>query len=266
LTRRARFFVGAASVLTLAAAWEAAADLGLAPPAVLPPPHALLAHAARLAGPGGKPPYALERDAAATLLRLGVGFVAAAAVAVPLGVGMAFQPWLRRLARPVLSVFLPVPALAFVPVLMLLTGIGGLTDYAVVFLTAVVPVAATVHDGVRSLPRAFYWTASSLGAGAGRAFFAVTLPGAVLPIVSGFRVGIGYAWRSLVATEGITALTHGLGYTIFQANNFFDTPTVYVYMGVIALLGLAIEGLLLAPLERATAGRWGLVSHAGRAA
>lgn len=245
----------------LACLWEVAADLRLVPTAALPPLHVIVARGALMLGPHASPPFALELDVVATLERLFAGFLAAALVGIPLAIGIAFRPWLRQLVLPIFSVVLPIPALAFVPILMLITGLGERTDYAVVFITAIIPIVMVVYNGVQALPKVYYWTAGSVGADARFVFLHVTIPGAVLPIVSAMRVGFAYAWRSLVATEGITALAHGLGYTIFQANNFFDTPTVYVYMIAIALLGLAIERLFLSAVERTTVERWGLLAH-----
>jgi ABC-type nitrate/sulfonate/bicarbonate transport system permease component len=247
-------------LLGLALCWEVAADIGLARAAVLPPLHVVVAHAFEMLGPRSTPPFALELDVVATLERLLGGFLLAALVGIPLGIAMAFQPLVRRLVMPVVSILLPIPALALVPILMLVTGLGDRTDYTIVFITAIIPIVTIVFNGVRAIPAVYFWSAASVGADAGHVFFNVTLPATVVPILTALRIGISYAWRSLIATEGITALTHGLGYTIFQANNFFDTPTVYVYVLTIAALGLAFEAVLMTGIERVTIVRWGLAT------
>jgi NitT/TauT family transport system permease protein/taurine transport system permease protein len=89
----------------------------------------------------------------------------------------------------------------------------------------------------------------------------VVIPGALPYIVTGTRLGFGYAWRALVAGEMIAA-TSGLGYMIFQARDYLKTDEVIVGMLTIGLFWAAIERLVLRPIERRTIERWGLAAPA----
>jgi ABC-type uncharacterized transport system YnjBCD ATPase subunit len=89
----------------------------------------------------------------------------------------------------------------------------------------------------------------------------VLLPGALPNIVTGIRTGLGFAWRGLIAAEMI-ATNVGLGYMLFVARDFYRTEVIVLGMIVIGLLWLLIDRLLLAPLERRTIERWGLVRAA----
>ena len=88
-----------------------------------------------------------------------------------------------------------------------------------------------------------------------------SLPGALPNIVTGIRTGLGFAWRGLIAAEMI-ATNAGLGYMLFVARDFYRTEVIVFGMIVIGLLWLLLDRLLLAPLERATIERWGLVVRA----
>ena len=78
---------------------------------------------------------------------------------------------------------------------------------------------------------------------------------------SGIRTGLGFAWRGLIAAEMI-ATNVGLGYMLFVARDFYRTEVIVLGMIVIGTLWLLIDRLLLAPLERATIERWGMVRRA----
>jgi NitT/TauT family transport system permease protein/taurine transport system permease protein len=103
--------------------------------------------------------------------------------------------------------------------------------------------------------------AASLGARRWALLFQVILPGALPNIVTGIRTGLGFAWRGLIAAEMI-ATNGGLGYRLFLARDFYRTEVIVMGMIVIGLLWLCIDRFVLAPIERATIERWGLVRRA----
>jgi len=255
--------IGTTSVCVFVLVWQGLASSGVLPAVVLPGPLDLVARAIYLAGPSSNPPFQLERDILLTLSRLLGGFAVAALFAVPVGIISAVLRPIALLLMPFVGVFMAIPALAIVPILMLLTGIGNATDFTVVVVTAFVPIVVYVYDGVRMIDRKYFWTSRSFGARSGDVFWHVIVPAAMVPLLSGFRMGMGYAWRSLIATESLTALTGGLGYTIFQASQFFDTRTIYLYMVVTAVLGFAIESVFRAA-ENRTAVRWGTLASGKR--
>jgi NitT/TauT family transport system permease protein/taurine transport system permease protein len=116
--------------------------------------------------------------------------------------------------------------------------------------------------GVSRIPGEFWRAAAALGASRRQVFFEVLLPGALPSIVTGLRVGLGYAWRGLIAAE-IIATNAGLGYLLFLARRFYQTEIMVLSMILIGLLWLTMDRLLLAPLERRTVERWGMMA-AGR--
>lgn len=98
------------------------------------------------------------------------------------------------------------------------------------------------------------------GAGPLSLFVTVFLPGALPHLLSGLRIALGAAWRVLVAAEMIVGSGDGLGYAIIQSRWTMDYVSAFVCIAIIALFGLGLERLVLAPLERRTVRRWGL-SH-----
>jgi taurine transport system permease protein len=138
-------------------------------------------------------------------------------------------------------------------------GFGAITF--VIFNAVFFVVTYNTLLGVSSIPMPLRHAAASLGANHWHLLTQVILPGALPNIVTGIRTGLGFAWRGLIAAEMI-ATNVGLGYMLFLARDFYKTEVIVFGMIVIGMIWLVIDRLVLAPIERATIERWGLVRHA----
>src|SRR6266571_1103797 len=112
--------------------------------------------------------------------------------------------------------------------------------------------------GVRTVPPILSHAVATMGGGRGRVIRDVYLPGALPSIVVGCRLGVGYGWRALIAGDMLTGKA-GLGFLIFDARRFDRIDRIIAGLLVIGTLYLIIDRLLLAPVEEATAQRWGSV-------
>ena len=86
------------------------------------------------------------------------------------------------------------------------------------------------------------------------------MPAALPSIVSGLRIGWAFAWRTLIAAElvfGASSGRGGLGWYIFQSRNELYTDQVFAGLAMVILIGLLVENVVFATLERATVHRWG---------
>ena len=114
--------------------------------------------------------------------------------------------------------------------------------------------------GVQSIDGDLRRAALSLGANRLRLYMEVLLPGAMPSLVAGLRMGLGFAWRALLAAE-IIASNSGLGYSIFMAQRYYDAAEIVMIIIVIGTLWLLIDRALLAPFERRTVQRWGMIKR-----
>jgi ABC-type nitrate/sulfonate/bicarbonate transport system permease component len=103
--------------------------------------------------------------------------------------------------------------------------------------------------------------AQGMGAGERQLFRKVVLPGALPYVLTGLRLGMARAWRVLVAVEMLTSVNLGLGWLIFGAREFLATDVMLAGIAVIGLVGLGLEKLVFAPLERHTIERWGMLAR-----
>ena len=123
------------------------------------------------------------------------------------------------------------------------------------------PVLYNTLLGVRSVPQVYIHAAQALGANRWQVLGNVILPSALPSIITGFRVGAGFAFRGLVFAEIISAKT-GIGFMIFEGTTYHETARTVVGMIVMGLAWLFINNFYLKPLERATVERWGLITTA----
>jgi NitT/TauT family transport system permease protein/taurine transport system permease protein len=197
----------------------------------------------------------------ASLARVAVGTVLAILTAVPLGILMGVSPAVSDFLTPLLRFFSVLAGIAWIPIATLWFGYGFGAITFVIFNAVFFIVAYNTLLGVSTIPMPIRHAAASLGAGRRAMLTDVLLPGALPNIVTGIRTGLGFAWRGLIAAE-IIATNVGLGYMIFVARDFYRTEVIVFGMIVIGGLWLLLDRLLLAPLERATIERWGMVRSA----
>jgi taurine transport system permease protein len=197
----------------------------------------------------------------ASLARVAVGTVLAILVAVPLGVLMGVSPGVSAFLTPLLRFFSVLAGIAWIPIATLWFGYGFGAITFVIFNAVFFIVTYNTLLGVSTIPLQVRNAAASLGAGRWAMLTEVLLPGALPNIVTGIRTGLGFAWRGLIAAEMI-ATNVGLGYMLFVARDFYKTEVIVLGMIVIGVMWLLLDRLLLAPIERATSERWGLVQRA----
>jgi NitT/TauT family transport system permease protein/taurine transport system permease protein len=197
----------------------------------------------------------------ASLIRVFVGTVLALIVAIPLGIAMGVSPLVSMFLTPLFRFFSVLAGIAWIPIATLWFGYGFGAITFVIFNAVFFIVTYNTLLGVSTIPVAVRHAAASLGAGKWSMLTEVLLPGALPNIVTGIRTGLGFAWRGLIAAEMI-ATNLGLGYMLFVARDFYRTEVIVLGMIVIGVLWLLIDRLILAPLERRTIERWGLVQRA----
>ena len=182
--------------------------------------------------------------AAASVRRVALGLGLAVVLAVPVGVGLGVAPRLRQWLDPIIEMLRPIPALAILPVLLLLFGVGEALNVGIVFYAAVFPILLSTVAGVMEVERAHREAALTLGATHGKIIRAVVVPSALPTLFTGLRLGLQFSWMSIVGAELIGA-TSGLGFMILYYGKFLQMDRILVGMMVIGVLGFALDRVLL---------------------
>jgi ABC-type nitrate/sulfonate/bicarbonate transport system permease component len=237
-----------ATTIVVIALWQLVADFiypSFNPTSrnIFPPPTAVVSIAVDLLRNGE-----LLHHIGVSLLRVMLGFAVACAVAIPLGLSMGAWPAWRRQMSVVVEVLRPIPPFAWIPIGLLWFGVGDAQSIFVIFVASVFPILLNTVAGVDAVEPILQRSALCLGANRWRLFYNVILPAAFPQIVVGLRIGLGFAWMVLVASELIGSIS-GLGYLILDSRNLGLPSLAFMGMMVIGLIGYLLDVGLRA-LER----------------
>ncbi|WP_371484394.1 ABC transporter permease [Kitasatospora sp. NBC_00315] len=176
------------------------------------------------------------QDLADSLRRIGCGFLLAAVLGVAAGVATARSRWAADLLGPVLEVIRPIPAIALVPVAIMLFPDNEQGIVFITFTAAFFPVAVSTRHAVRAVPPLWEEAVRTMGGGRWRVLWSVVLPGSLPGVVGGLSVGIGVSWICVISAEMVSG-QFGVGYRTWQSYTVLDYPGVFVGMATIGVLG-----------------------------
>lgn len=249
------FARGAAGIVVLLAIWEGFALSGMFSTAMTPPLEQIARIMWRMLLDG-----TLLENTAATITRVFIGLSISFLIAVPLGVLMARSWVAERIFNPVLSVLLPIPSLAWVPLFILWFGIGDRATIVVVIYAASFPLIYAVWTGVRAVNPIWLRAAIVMGADETTLFRKVMWPAALPYIITGLRLAFGRAWIGVIGGELLSSPRLGLGEIIFNAKEFLNSGIMLSTLIVIGVIGVFFERFVFQRLEAMTVRRWGMMS------
>ncbi len=177
--------------------------------------------------------------------RILLGFMVATLLAVILGIAIGRYQVVRGLFMPALEIFRPIPAIAWVPMSIMLWPSNEVSIVFITFLGAFFPILLNTIHGVESIDPVLIRAARSLGAKEPRLLISVVFP-AVLPhVFTGLAVGMGVAWVSLIAAEMISG-QFGVGYFTWEAYSLISYSAIALGMITIGMLGLLCSSAIRA--------------------
>lgn len=189
-----------------------------------------------------------------TSLQRGVfGFLIAAAVSTPLGLLLAQNKNLRAAFRPLVSGLQVLPSVAWVPAAIIWFGLTDATVYFVVLMGAVPSIINGLISGVDQVPPQFHRVGHVLGASRWQLAVKIILPAALPGYLAGLKQGWAFSWRSLMAAEIIAvggSMGFGLGSLLQQGRDLSAMGIVVSAIVLILFIGIVVELLVFAPLER----------------
>lgn len=189
----------------------------------------------------------------ASLMRWCVGFSIAVISGILMGLFLGSSEMLQKTIMPVIYVIQLIPGLAWIPIALLIFGLGNTSTIFMIAATAFAPIVINTSGGIRAAPTVYVRAARMMGAGKATIFLRVMLPSAALSIINGLRIGLANGWRVLIAAEMIVGVGLGLGYSIIQARWSLDFEAAFVSILVISIIGLLIEKTLFSVLEKKVA-------------
>jgi NitT/TauT family transport system permease protein len=178
-----------------------------------------------------------------SVLRIFLGFGIAALLAVPLGLLIGRFRLAAQSLLPPLEVIRPIPAVAWIPIAILLFASAEQSMVFITFIGAFFPILLSTVHGVEALDRRLIFASVSLGARPLDVFREVILPGSAPSIVTGLSIGMGTSWFSLVTAEMISG-QFGIGYYTWEAYTLQKYPSIVLGMIAIGVLGMGSSVLI----------------------
>ena len=198
----------------------------------------------------------LWADITDSLRRVALGFGAAALLGIPAGLILGWYPAANHVVNPVLQILRPISPLAWIPVTILLFGIGDHAATSLIFLGAFFPITVACIDGVGNVPSVYRRAGRNFGLNPVQLLTRIVFPAALPQILVGLRIALGIAWLVVVAAE-MVAVDSGLGYLVIDSRNSGKRyDLVVAAMLLIGVIGLALD-LIFRSLEQAKSVRWG---------
>jgi nitrate/nitrite transport system permease protein len=180
--------------------------------------------------------------------RVALGFLLAAAVAVPIGFLIGMSPLLHRALDPFIQVLKPISPLAWMPLALFILKDSNVSAVFVIFVCSVWPMLINTAFGVASVRREWLDVARTLEVRPLRKALTVVLPAAAPTIMTGMRISIGIAWLVIVAAEMLVGGT-GIGYFVWNEWNNLSIPNILSGILAIGFVGMLLD-ILFARLQR----------------
>jgi NitT/TauT family transport system permease protein len=204
----------------------------------VPTPHAVLQQAIEV---GSSSTFLV--NIVKSVQRILTGFAIATALGVMLGLVIGKYQRVYELFMPAMEVLRPIPAIAWVPMSIMLWPNNEASIVFITFIGAFFPILLNTIHGVQTIDRVLLNAGRCLGASEPQLFAYIILPGVMPSVFTGLTVGMGVAWVSLIAAEMISG-QFGVGYFTWEAYSLVNYPAIVLGMLTIGILGLACSGAI----------------------
>ncbi|MFG3270612.1 ABC transporter permease [Streptomyces luteogriseus] len=221
--------VGPGAVLAL---WSAASAAGLLDPGAIPAPWTVLEAGSRLWTAG-----TLPDDILTSLQRAATGFSIGLVVGILLALASGLTRTGEALIDGTVNLNRAIPTLGLIPLFILWLGIGETFKIAIIAIVVYIPIYLNTHAALSGIDSRYVELAEVQGLSKFRFIRQVVIPGALPGFFVGLRLGVTGSWLGLVVLEQINA-TSGLGYMMFQAQNYGQTDVILVGLVVYGIFGL----------------------------
>lgn len=193
--------------------------------------------------------YTIFQHTLASLSRWLLAYIIAVITGILVGSVLGINERLNKLFMPLVNMLQLIPGLAWIPIALLLFGLGNSATVFMIFIIALTPIIITTSTGIKNTPASLIHAARIMGARRKELFTHVLFPSALFHIIDGMRIGLANSWRVLIAAEMIVGSGLGLGYIIIQSRWTLDYMAAFVSIMVIVLIGLTAERFIFKRIE-----------------
>ena len=230
--------------------WEIIARLDLMPGQFFFPPFSVVVMEFWYLAVSG----VLGRNFFSSLIRVLIGFSAGSIAGLFIGIIMGWNNIANKALNPIISLVYPIPALGWLPLLMLWFGIGEILPIAIIFICSFFPILYNTVTGIKNVNKNYIFVARTLGASDLKILSTVVVPLALPNIFTGLKLESGMAWRVIIAAE-MVAIPTGIGALMMKAESLIRIDIIIVCLIVLGIMCLSFEKFF-ASLEKKLTNRW----------
>ena len=242
---------GIVPIAVFLAIWEIVARLNLAPGHFFFPPFSTVVAEFYYLTVNG----VLGRNFLSSLARVLIGFSTGSIAGLLMGTIMGWKDVANKALSPIVSLLYPIPALGWLPLLMLWLGVGEALPITIIFICSFFPIAYNTATGIRTVDKNYIQVARTLGASDMKILTTVVMPLALPNIFTGLRLESGMAWRVILAAE-MVAIPTGIGALMMRAQSLIRMDIIIVCLIVLAVMCFSFEKLFTV-LETKLTSQWG---------
>lgn len=196
----------------------------------------------------------MGRNFLSSLIRVLIGFSAGSIAGLFIGIIMGWNNIANKALNPIISLIYPIPALGWLPLLMLWFGIGEILPIAIIFICSFFPILYNTVTGIKNGDKNYIFVARILGASDLKILSTVVVPLALPNIFTGLKLESGMAWRVIIAAE-MVAIPTGIGALMMKAESLIRIDIIIVCLIVLGVMCLSFEKFF-AFLEKKLTNRW----------
>ena len=248
--KKIRLGWGILPIAVFLALWEIVARLNLIPGQFFFPPFSTVVQEFYYLSANG----VLGENFLSSLVRVLIGFCAGSIAGIVVGTVMGWRETINKALHPIISLLYPIPALGWLPLLMLWIGINEMLPITLIFICSFFPVLYSTVTGIRNVDRDYIQVARTLGASDIKILTTVVMPLALPNIFTGLRLESGMAWRVIIAAE-MVAIPTGIGALLMKAESLIRIDIIIVCLIVLAVMCLSFEKFF-AYLETRLTAKW----------
>ena len=241
---------GILPVAIFLALWEIVARLGLAPGNLFFPAFSEVVQEFYNLTVNG----VLGHNFLSSLRRVLIGFSTGSIAGLIVGMIMGWKDMVNKALHPIISLFYPIPALGWLPLLMLWIGINEMLPITIIFICSFFPILYNTVTGIRNVDKEYVQVARTLGASDIKILATVVMPLALPNIFTGLRLEAGMAWRVIIAAE-MVAIPTGIGALLIRAESLIRIDIIIVCLIVLSVMCLSFEKFFQYMEEKVTA-KW----------
>jgi len=196
----------------------------------------------------------LGANLVSSLFRVLIGLFFGTTAGLIVGISTGWNYIVDRAISPIVSLLYPIPALGWLPLLMVWLGIGEILPITIIFICSFFPILYNTSAGIKTVDKNFIKVAKTLGATDKEILFSVAIPLALPNIFTGLKLESGMAWRVIIAAE-MVAIPTGIGALMMRAESLMRIDIIVVCLMVLAIMCFLFEKFFLF-LEVKCTGKW----------